>query len=197
MLADKLTRILAASDGERAVAAFLKKHPEIVLRVLVRFGDGNIVVSEFPLGTEHKADFVALAPFSGGWELHFVELEPPTERLFNDDGTMAKRLNKANSQIDSWRTFFEKNRHTVLRDLARFAQERDLIRGPRETEPKCHAGWPLYHPRSWLHLHFDIVIGRRGKLSDSALEAKAAFKDHHNIQVMTYDRFVDAARMIE
>lgn len=168
-----------------------------MLRALVRFGDGLCVVSEFPLGTEFRADFVILAPFSGGWEIHFVELEPPKERLFNQDGTMAKRLNKANSQIDSWRTFFEKNRPTVLRDLARFAKDRDLISGPRENEPTCHVGWPLYHPKSWLHLHFDIIIGRRSELTDAELEAKAAFRDHHKIDVMTYDRLIDAARRID
>jgi hypothetical protein len=146
MLADELTSLLDRTDGEREVAAFLKAHPILVLRALVRFGDGSCVLSEFPLGTEYKTDFVVLAPFSGGWEIHFVELEPPTERLFNADGMMAKRLNKANSQIDSWRTFFTKNRDTVLHDLSRFAKERDLIRGPRKDEPTCHVGWPAISP---------------------------------------------------
>ena len=194
LLAKQLDEILKKDHGERAVAAFLKKEPSLVLRGLVRFGDGNYVVSEFPFGTEYRADFVALAPFSGGWEIHFVELEPPVGKLFNADRTMAKRLNKAVSQIDSWRIFIEKNRPTVLHDLARFVQERDLIRGPRENEPTCHVGWPLYHPRTSLLLRFDVIIGRRSALSDAEMEAKAAFKDSHGIEIITYDRFLDAAR---
>jgi hypothetical protein len=122
-------------------------------------------------------------------------LEPPTERLFNSDGTAAKRLNKAIAQVDAWRTFIEKHRLTVLRDLARFAQERDLVRGPRKEEPTCHLGWPLYHPRSVLIRHFDVVIGRRPALSERDAESKAAFKENHGIEVMTLDRFVDGARV--
>jgi hypothetical protein len=83
MLADKLQALLGRTKGEREVTAFLKEHPSVVLDALVRFGDGNCVVADFPFGTEFKADFVALAPFSGGWEIHFVELEPPNARLFN------------------------------------------------------------------------------------------------------------------
>jgi hypothetical protein len=48
-----------------------------------------------------------------------------------------------------------------------------------------------------LHLHFDIVIGRRTELSDAELEQKAAFRDHHMIEVMSYDRFMDAARQLD
>ena len=122
MLADKLHALLGRTKGKREVTAFLKKHPSVVLDALVRFGDGNCVVADFPFGTEFKADFVALAPFSGGWEIHFVELEPPDVRLFNSDGTAAKRLNRAIAQVSEWRTFIEKNRPTVLRDLYPFCK---------------------------------------------------------------------------
>lgn len=193
----KLTSLLETASGEREVAAFLKQFPQIVLRAVVRFGDGTCVVSEFPFGTEYRADFVVLAPFSGGWEIHFVELEPPSERLFNADGTMAKRLNKATAQIDSWRMFIDQNRRTVLHDLARFAKERDLLHGPREKEPTCHVGWPLYHPRSCLLFQYDIVIGRRGQLSDQTLQAKGSFRDNHKVEIMTYDRLIDIARQID
>jgi len=123
----------------------------------------------------------------------FIELEPPNERMFTNEGVMAKRLNRASSQVDSWRIFIERNRDTVLRDLARYAKDKDLIRGPSESEPTCHVGWPLYHPKSWLHIHYDIVIGKRSNLSPRDIEAKSAFKENHNTELMTYDRFIDAA----
>lgn len=197
MIADELQKIIETSNGEGEVSAFLKRHPLIVLQGVVRFGDGSCVVAEFPFGNEHRADFVALAPFSGGWEIHFIELEPPNERMFTKEGVMAKRLNKASSQVDSWRIFIEKNRETVLRDLARYAKDKDLIRGPRDSEPTCHVGWPLYHPKSWLHIHYDIVIGKRSDLSHRDIEAKSAFKENHNTELMTYDRFITAARRIQ
>jgi hypothetical protein len=197
MLADKLQALLDRTTGEREVTAFLKKHPAIVLDALVRFGDGSCVVADFPFGTEFEADFVALAPFSGGWEIHFVELEPPNARLFNSNGTAARRLNQAIAQVSEWRTFIEKNRPAVLRDLVRFAKDRDLIRGPREEEPTCHVGWPIDHRRATHILHYDIVVGRRGALTDEEIERKSSFKENHKVEVMTFDRFVEAARSRE
>jgi len=194
MIADMLEALLAKTEGEREITAFLKKHPAILLDALVRFGDGSCVVADFPFGTEFKADFAVLAPFSGGWEVHFVELEPPDAHLFNADGTAAKRLNQAIAQVSEWRTFIEKNRSTVLRDLTRFAKDRDLVRGPREQEPTCHVGWPIDHPRAAHIRHYDIVIGRRNTLSDQEVERKSAFKENHQIDVMTFDRLLEAAR---
>ncbi len=112
-----------------------QKHPRVLLAAFSGFGDGRLVVAEFPLGSEYRADFVTLSPFSGGWEINFVEMEPPTARLFNADGSAAKSLNRARAQIADWRTFVEKNRTAVVRDLARFAQEKDLVLGARDHGP--------------------------------------------------------------
>jgi hypothetical protein len=98
-------------------------------------------------------------PVSGGWEINFVEMEPPTASLFNADGSTAKSLNRARAQIADRRTFIEKNRATVVRDLSRFAQQKDLVLGPRDREPTCHVGWPMHHPRSTLMFSYNIVIG--------------------------------------
>jgi hypothetical protein len=100
-LADEPQKLVDETTAEGEVAAFLKVRPWIILDALVRFGDGSCVVCEFAFGAESRAGFVALAPLSGGSDLHFVELEPPAERLFNSDGTAAKRMNRAISQVDA------------------------------------------------------------------------------------------------
>jgi hypothetical protein len=33
--------------------------------------------TQFPFGTDHRADFVVLAPLSGGFDVQFIEMEPP------------------------------------------------------------------------------------------------------------------------
>jgi hypothetical protein len=91
--------------------------------------------------------------------------------------------------------FIEKSRPTMMRDLARFARERDLVRGPRREEPTCHLGWPLYQPGSVHIRRYDVVIGRRAALSERDAESEAPFKESHKIEVMTFDRFVDGARV--
>ena len=151
------------------------------------------MVREFPFGTEFRPDFVTLGPFSGAFEIHFIEMEPPSARLFNSDGTMAKHLNRAVRQINAWQTFLEKNRPTVLRDMSRFFAERELV-WHRGSEPTCSAGWSLTHPRMTFHWNYDIVIGRRDNLSAIDIERKAAFRKNQGIEVMTYDRLLEACQ---
>src|SRR5579862_7175170 len=104
-LAKSLTSVLANSDTERPVCAWLKRNPLVISHGLGGFP--RYVVAEFPFGSDFRADFVRLCPFSGGWDIDFVELEPPAANLFTRRGVPSKRLNGAMAQVDSWRTFVE------------------------------------------------------------------------------------------
>ena len=54
-------KILESSDGERKISSYLKKHPWIVYWTLCNAGGHErFMFSEFPLGTDHKVDFVIL-----------------------------------------------------------------------------------------------------------------------------------------
>ena len=151
-----------------------------------------MLVSEFPFGTDFRADFVGLGPFSGGWCISFIELEPPGASLFTQNGSLAKRLNGAVAQVDAWKTFVEANRQAVLKDLSKYAQSRELIQKWKK-EPTDNVGWKLYNPRASLHFYYFIVIGRRALLSEEQMQKKADFRKRHDIEIMTYDRVLDAA----
>jgi antiviral defense system Shedu protein SduA len=124
-----LLQVLESTNGEAEILRWLKKNPTIIQHS-VPFG--HYVVAEFPLGTEYRSDFVVMAPFSGGWDIHFVELEPPDEKLFTRMGNPASRLATAVTQLTSWKIFFIKNHDMVLRDLSRFAKKKELIWGVTE-----------------------------------------------------------------
>lgn len=189
--------ILKTGRGERLVRNFLKKRAWIVAESFHKITDAHYVVCEFPFGSDYRADFVVLGGYSGGWEIHFIELEPPDAPLFTKSGVMAKRLNGAVNQVDSWRMFIEQNRQEVLRELSKYAMNHDLLRGPSTAEPTDSVGWRLSHPKTSLHVYYDIVIGRRANLNRSELVKKAAFGSNHNIEVMTYDRFLPVIRKID
>jgi hypothetical protein len=156
-----------------------------------------MVAAEFQFGTDYRADFVALGSFSGGFSVHFIELEPPDAQLFTRSGMAAKRLNEAISQVDSWRAFIEKHRDSVLHELSKHIQNHQLIFDPMDYEPTDNFGLPLYHPRACLYWHYHVVIGRRRRLTEEELEKKASFLKHHNIHLMTYDRLLDAAKKLD
>jgi hypothetical protein len=115
-LAYSLTAALGKGQDERPVARWLKQNPLVISHSIGGEGFANMVADEFRFGTDYRADFVALGSFSGGFSVHFIELEPPSVQLFTRSGRAAKRLNEAISQVDSWRAFIEKHRDSVLHE---------------------------------------------------------------------------------
>src|SRR6266481_6729184 len=78
-----LLKTLGSGSGERKILQFLKRNPELVLWAFVETGGhSRYVISEFPFGSDYRADFVVAFAVSGRWIVHFVELEPPDDKVF-------------------------------------------------------------------------------------------------------------------
>jgi len=98
-----LLKALEASNGERVVNAFLKRHPQLLVTAF-NYGWNHIfLVPEFQLGAKLRADFVLFGGYSGGWSVRFIELEPVGARLYLNNGTPSKELRIAIRQISDWR----------------------------------------------------------------------------------------------
>jgi hypothetical protein len=187
MKTKELERILNESDGERSLCAFLSSNPFVLIESLEYFGSPARVIKEFPLGSEYKADFAVIAPFSGGFEIKHIEVEPPSSGFFNKDGSLSARANKALEQVNSWKTYIEKNRQQYLRDLDRLGQEKDLIK--EHTEPMtCLSGWRIHHPRISIFDTYTILMGRRETLDEKGMERKAQFRKNNKVSIVSTDR---------
>lgn len=116
-------------------------------------------------------------------------------RLFTRSGNPAKLLAGALTQINNWKIFVEKERQTVLKELSKFATKRELLWKWHRIITD-NVGWPLYHPQLWAKWSYHIIIGRRSTLSDRDLERKASY-EAHDIDIVTYDRLIDAARRLD
>lgn len=197
MLTNKLKLVLGSTRSERPVVRWLKSNPLVLCHAVCSFPFAEYVVAEFPFGSDYRADFVLLGPYSGGWEIHFVELEPPTEKLFIRGGVQAKRLREAVKQVDDWRSFIEKHRGCVIRELSKFARKKNLLREVTEDEPSDNCGRPISHPKSTFDWYFSVIIGRRGDMHEDDIFRKAAFRGLHMIEVMTHDRLLDMTRKLD
>jgi hypothetical protein len=196
MKTDELTQILDTSKGERELCRFIKENPFVLIESLNYFGQPVWVISEFPLGNDHYADFVVLAPYSGAFEIKLIEIEPPSSPIFNKNGTLAKKTNKALEQVNSWKTYIAKNRPQFLRDIEKYGTEKDLIR--KHDKPiTCTAGWRIHHPKMGIHTSFDIIIGRRRALNEKDMERKAAFQNNNGISLVTCDRLLTGTAKID
>ena len=196
MLTEKLLEILDHSKGERELCRFLKYNPFVLTTSLSYLGRPRRVIAEFPLGNDYKADFVVLAPYSGAFEIRLIEIEPPESKIFNKDGTLARRANKALEQVNSWRTYIEKNKQQFLRDIEKYAQTKDLIQS--HSEPiTCTAGSSIHDPSMWIYPKFDIIIGRRKTLDKIDLERKAGFGKNGDVSIITSDRLLQGTEIID
>ena len=77
-LASKFESLLDSANAERPLLSWFKRNPSVLADMFPIVG---YLAADFPFGTDFVADFVGLGPFSGGWDIHFIELEPPNARL--------------------------------------------------------------------------------------------------------------------
>jgi hypothetical protein len=193
----ELKALLDSGVGERPIVRWLKKDPEnalILSRMFSTASFGNKIITEFNFGTHFKADFVLFAPFSGGFNIHLVEIEPPNEPLYTKKGTLGARLSQALKQVQDWKIFVDANRSSVINELDKVSKKNELIQGRPGSEILDNAGLPLYHPKAWLTWQYHIVIGRRAGLSDDDMRRKASSQDNLKVDIVTFDRLLDYAK---
>lgn len=182
-----LKRALDEAKTEQDISRWLKANPSVI---------GKLVNARYPhvfdnmrVGTRIP-DFVVLDSFSGGWDVTFVELEPPNESLFTKAGVPAFRLAGAIKQCDDWRSYIGKHSDEVQRRLSEKYMAGDPIYPGKKDAPKDCRGIPLTDPQSTICWHFLIVIGRRDKLTPDQIARKADYRGNHRIEIATYDRLV-------
>lgn len=176
--------------GERQIHRELEKLPWVLVEL---FGSGiSFVISHFSLGDEFEADFVVLSGFSGGWNIHLIELEPASLQPFKANGEFSPRLNHAAAQIRKWRAFYERRDKLpyLVSQLNGAAISKDLLWGDHRV-PTDSVGWPFIHPDSWHVPHFHIVMGRRQQFTDPMLRLKAGLAETEGFELVTYDRVLD------
>jgi hypothetical protein len=198
ILKTKFIEALEQAKGERGIHAFLKEEPLLVLATFMTCGGhSDYVIPEFSLSGKYYADFVVMQSFSGGWNIAFIELEPVDEKPFTKKVIPSTRLRGAIKQIDDWRDFEKEEGASLRSHLADAAQkydvlypERSLAREPRS--PKM----PLRDPKTYLRCEYFIVMGRRSHFDEELIHAKSKFARHHNVELLTYDRFTDVAEKL-
>ena len=182
-------------NSEREITKFLKKHPSIVVWGFCRTGgNAKYLLNEFPIGTKYRADFVIPFGFSGGWEIHFIELKSPSDSVFTKQGRPSKSFNSAISQINDWQDYIERNRNIIQQDLSDMCIKSDLLNSTLREFPLTNGTADYLHDiNSFIDFRFHIIIGRRNNITKDIRRKMNQYKRLSNIKVGTYDRFIDIA----
>jgi len=88
-LASKFESLLDLANAERPLLRWFERNPSVLADMfpMVRY-----LAADFPFGTDFVADFVGLGSFSGGRDIHFIELEPPNAGLLPRVAVRAEHL---------------------------------------------------------------------------------------------------------
>jgi Domain of unknown function (DUF4263) len=182
------------NGDERSAKAFFKNNPNLVYYKFEKVGGhASYVLSEFPLGSRFKADFVVAVKYSGGWNIHFIELEPPDNIVITKAGVASARLAGGLKQLREWRDFIGENEVQVKEDLQKWFSSKDIL---NPTEKNEAPSLKSRGEKVWFYFH--VVIGRR-----SAVDLNGKRASMNSIQsdglgtISTYDRFLDVAKAID
>ena len=187
-----------AQAGERSIQRALEKHPLVIYRAITEGGHGY-VVAQFEAGNEYRADFLLISTFSGGFDIHFVELEPPSAKLFQKNGKVTAVLAGALRQIELWKRFerVAAKESYLLQQIDKAATTRDLLNPQWRGDPLiCNAGFPITHEIVARNYQYHIIIGRRGDLNPDELSRKANFRQTFDVELITYDRLIESAARV-
>jgi hypothetical protein len=193
----ELKEILSNSKGEGDISAFLTKHPELIRWAVCRTGGHcTYVIKQFSFGSKYKADFVVAFSYSGAWDVHFIELEPPQDKVITKAGLPSNRLNKAISQVHEWKNFIKTEPLSYRSDLSDWCVKKDLLGIHKGENPSNYTGNRLKDRDTHIWEHYHIIIGRRADLSQEARD-RMNYNSSLELKIFTHDRLVDIAEKIE
>jgi hypothetical protein len=188
---DKFENILNSSSDERTISRFIKKNPWLLYWTICRLGGNNrFMFSEFPLGSDHKVDFLILNSTSFVWEAIFVELESVKSNFFNKNRTPNKKLVIATQQIAEWKRYIDINKENIRKEFCKRTAKKDLLGYAEPSDNPSN----LIDPRTFLKFEFYIVMGRRTDVKSENIYYIGSYTDNYGVSLITYDRLLDLAK---
>ncbi len=182
---EEFAKLLDANEKEEVYQQYLEKHTELIPCgpfLLNHFTHFSLIFSKMSIDCMYKSDFFFISKSSAEWNLIFVELEKPSCKLFNKEGTYSQELNKAIKQVDDWQAYFLNNNNKES------FKSHPVIKKITSAVPVLY-GNPF-------NFKFILVIGRRQELNDKDLYKRWAALNITNRDryIMTYDSLVENLR---
>jgi hypothetical protein len=141
------------------------------------FSDFNcyLTISKLKLGAELETDFINIRDErSNGIVYEFIEIEKPSSRLFNKNGSPAKDFNNAIQQIRDWKRFLIDNKSWLRKFLP-----------SQTTRVLNNAG-----------VEFTIIIGRRTE-NQTEIEKRNQIASEMGIKIRSFDYLTDLIKKRE
>ncbi|MCX6902323.1 MAG: DUF4263 domain-containing protein [Verrucomicrobia bacterium] len=167
-------RLVDSCGTERPIQEFLEQHPWMFTCHYDCYFP--VVITQPPLGVDHRPDFAFFWRNSGGEFIAFVEIEPPLLQIFTADDEFSAAFNHAAQQLADWRIWHQENSaylENILKPL---------------TEKKA---WGTH---TFRHIELLLIAGRRNQLTSE--RRRKRWRDRKleglgDTNIQTYDGFIE------
>jgi hypothetical protein len=186
--------ILDPQCTERDAHAFLKQYPYVLIQLFNQSWNFYAIVSEFRLGGVFRSDFAIISANSCCWEVVFVELEGPNDRLYTNKGVPNAKLNWAIRQTNDWRVFVGEHRSAFRSELARIVEPYDTYAHKNLMGKGVPGHVEIENNSTYIDYEYCVVMGNSRNFSESDRKAHGSHRDR---VVATYDRVLNTMRDLE
>lgn len=187
-LKSKFKTLLRQSSSERPSQRFLEKHPKLLLFGVGGPAQDNIVISQFPLGPDFRADFAYLAIRTGRDVLTLVEIESPKLKIFGAKDEFSQAFNHALQQLEDWSRWCKDNRQTLLNMFASLKLSNPIVPEFRLIAGRRHQVNNPRRKRRYSEKVSSLAHGFSFSTYDSMIHyLPDDFSDHHShIRCVSY-----------
>jgi Domain of unknown function (DUF4263) len=182
------------NGDEGSAKQFLRHNASLVYYKFETIGGhAEYVLCEFPLGSSFVADFVVAVKYSGAWNIHFIELEPPKDMVITRAGVASARLAGGLKQLRDWRDYISENGVQVKEDLKRWFETKDVLKPSQKNRSPS-----LKSRGDHIRFSYHLVIGRRDLVEAGGKRASMnSIQSDGLCTISTYDKFLDIAKALD
>ncbi len=172
----ELAKLIDETHLESKVQQFLEQYPWLLVSQTLR---DDFVISQLPLGADHKCDFAYFISQSNGEFLKLIEIESPTLTIFTENkDDFTAEMNHALQQLDDWSGWCDRNKGYIYSLIEPLVDE-DYI-----------TGLP-----GFSRIEFLLIAGRRSQLSNTRRKRRweeRVNRAPRNTIIRTWDGFIES-----
>ena len=187
-LYEEFKTVLDTAKNEHDVDVYLKSHKDLMRWIDGLYWNCMVIQPEFQIGTEYRADFVVLCACSGCWKCVLIELQSPTDPIFNKNRQFSRGMNEAYNQLSDWKSYIEMNETSFRYQLAKLVKGKPAYCSNAAVHTR--ASEEIRDPMTVIQYEYRVMLGRREML-DAENNRKRQFCQY---EIMTYDRILRQAK---
>jgi len=197
-------KLIVNEEPEESFQRYISKNPNFLFRLAPSTDDTSIgFLAKPPISNFNTADYGIFSVSQGGTRIFLIEIEKPSDVLFTQKLTPAKKLQMAIGQTHDWGQWIRNNKHTFVNTCFK------ILQSVPKYPAKSHNGSFIYCDREavanlWngfggtenCTIEYLIVIGRWSQLKKPEKERLMFMNSkfqQENLRIRTYDNLVRKA----